>query len=351
MYKKIATAAVAATALLSAPAAKSQANLTAQTAGPGTVVHLAPTALAEYAGARGVANIQLKDGQTTTDYLLATAEGKSDIAAGPFILPFLLGLGAGPYANIGKEEGAELAANVRLLYPYTLGVFYLHAYDAKGISGWDDLAGRKVLNGPPTGGATANSRNLIRVFSGLKPDTDYESVTVNWGQAAATVVDGTADAALIPEFFPSGRITQASAAGAMTAYSMPKDIFESEAAQKLLNKPGSTSYEISVSEVQAGLGDSWTVLSEDDTFRGMAVVGGDMVNASMDDELAYQLVKAHIENLDDIKAKAPFAAYANFGVLDVEVAGLCGANPLKFHSGAVRAWEEAGFNVPDCAKP
>ena len=351
MYKKIMIVALATAYIISSPAAYAQVNLTAETAGPGTVVHLAPTALVEYAAERGVANIQLKDGQTTTDYLLAVAEGKTDIASGPFILPFLLSRGAGPYANIGKETGAELGANLRLLYPYTLGVFYLHAYDSKGISGWDDLAGRKILNGPPTGGATANSRNLIRVFSGLKPDTDYESVTVNWGQAAATVVDGTADAALIPELFPSGRITQESAAGAMTAYSMPKDIFESEAAKKLLTKPGSTAYEIPVAEVQAGLGDNWTVLSEDDTFRGMAVVGGDMVNASMSEELAYELAKTHIENLDEIKAKAPFTAYANFGNLDASVSGLCGPNPIKYHTGAVRAWEEAGYTVPDCAKP
>ncbi len=351
MQKKIATLALAVAAALSTSGAYSQVNLTAETAGPGTVVHLAPTSLVEYAAERGIANIQLKDGQTTTNYLLAMAEGKTDIASGPFILPFLLSRGAGPYANIGSEQGGELAANVRLLYPYTLGVFYLHAYDSKGISGWDDLAGRKILNGPPTGGATANSRNLIRIFAGLQPDTDYESVTVNWGQAAATVVDGTADAALIPELFPSGRITQESAAGAMTAYSMPADIFESEDARKLLNKPGSSAFEIPVSEVEAGLGDTWTVISEDDTFRGMAVVGGDMVNASMDDELAYQLAKAHIENIADIEAKAPFASYANFGVLDPSVAGLCGANQVKFHAGAVRAWEEAGYTVPDCSKP
>lgn len=351
MYRGIAAAAVSALVTLTSQTAGAQANLTAETAGPGTVVHLAPSALVEYAGARGIANIQLKDGQTTTNYLLATAEGKTDIASGPFILPFLMSRGAGPYASLGKEKGAELAGNLRLLYPYTLGVFYLHAYDAKGISGWDDLKGRKVLNGPPSGAATNNSRNLLRVFAGLKPDADYESVTVNWGQAASAVVDGTAEAALVPELFPSGRITQESAAGAMTAYSMPREIFESEAAQKMLNKPGSTAYEIPVAEVQAGLGENWTVASEDDIFRGMAVVGGDMVNAAMDEELAYQLTKAHIENIDEIKAKAPFAEHANFGVLDQKVAGLCDANPLTFHPGAVRAWEEAGHTVPDCAKP
>ena len=351
MKNKILSAATAAVTMLSATAAMSQANLTAETAGPGQVIHLAPTALVEYAAERGIANIQLKDGQTTTNYLLAVAEGKTDIASGPFILPFLLSHGAGPYSNVGKETGAELADNLRLLYPYTIGVFYLYAYDAKGISGWDDLAGRKILNGPPSGAATVNSRNLLRLFSGLDPETGYESVTVNWGQASATVVDGTVDAALIPELFPSGRITQAGAAGAMTAFSMPKDIFESEQAQNMLVKPGSVAFEISVDEVKSGLGDGWTVVSEDNTFRGMGVVGGDMVNASMDAELAYQLTKAHIENVDNIKAKAPIALYANFGVLDQQVSGLCGPNPLKLHEGSVRAWEEAGFTVPDCAKP
>ena len=137
----------------------------------------------------------------------------------------------------------------------------------------------------------------------------------------------------------------------MTMYSLPKDIFESEAGQKLLNKPGSVAYTIPVAEASAGLGAGWTVQSEDETFRGMAVTGGDMVNKSMDEELAYQLTKAHVENIDNIKALAPFMATLNFGVLDQKVAGLCGPNPVKFHPGAVRAWEEAGHTIPDCAKP
>jgi hypothetical protein len=30
---------------------------------------------------------------------------------------------------------------------------------------------------------------------------------------------------------------------------------------------------------------------------------------------------------------------------------MCGPSPVKYHPGAVRAWEEAGYTVPDCAKP
>ncbi|MEC7208666.1 MAG: TAXI family TRAP transporter solute-binding subunit, partial [Pseudomonadota bacterium] len=328
-----------------------EVNLTANTAGAGTTVALTATALVEYAADRNIANIQLKDGQTGTNYIKALAEGKIDLANGPFILPFLLSKGAGPYAKVGKEKGAELGSNIQLLYPYTLSVFTLYAYNAKGISGWDDLKGRKVLNGPPRGAATSNSRALGQLFGGVKHDQDYESVTVNWNQASAAFIDGTADVALIPVQFPGPRETRNVAAGAVTMWSMPKQKFESAQAQKLLNKPGSVAYLASLSDVRKALGEGWTVVSEDDTFRGMAVTGGDFVNKSMDSELAYQLTKAHIDNLEAIKGLAPFMSTLNFGVVDVKVAGLCGPNPVKFHPGAVRAWEEAGYEIADCAKP
>ena len=348
---KIFNAAVFAVTALSATATMAQENLTSNTAGAGTAVGLTATALVEYATDRGIANIQLKDGQTGTNYIQALAEGKIDIANGPFILPFLLTRAAGPYASLGKEKGAELGPNIQLLYPYTLSIFSMYAYDAKGVEGWGDLKGRKILNGPPRGAATTNSRALIQLFGGAKVEADYESVTVNWNQAASAMIDGTADVAVIPLAFPGPRVTRAGAAGAMTVYSLPKDVFESEAAQKLLNKPGSVAYMIPAADAKAGLGDGWTIKTEDNMFRGMAVTGGDMVNKSMKEETAYQLTKAHIENLDSHKKLAPFMETLNFGVLDPKVAGLCGPNPVKFHPGAVRAWEEAGHTVPDCAKP
>ncbi len=343
--------AIALTATLAASASIAQVNLTSNTAGAGTTVGLTATALVEYASDRGIANIQLKDGQTGTNYIQALAEGKIDIANGPFILPFLLNRAAGPYKSLGKEKGAELGPNIQLLYPYTLSIFSMYAYDAKGIEGWGDLKGKKVLNGPPRGAATTNSRGLIQLFGGAKADSDYESVTVNWNQVTATVIDGTADVAVIPVMLPGPRVTRAGAAGAMTMYSMPKDVFESEGAQKFLNKPGSVAYSIPAAEAKAALGDGWSINTEDDMYRGMAVVGGDMVNRSMDEEVAFQLTKAHIENLDSHKKLAPFMASLNFGVLDPKVTGLCGPNPVKFHTGAVRAWEAAGHTVPDCAKP
>ena len=108
-------------------------------------------------------------------------------------------------------------------------------------------------------------------------------------------------------------------------------------------------FELSMSQMDLGPG--VTVKSEDGTFRGLATIGGDIVNKDMSFELAKGLTKAHIDTLDRLRAKAPFAKHAGYGIVDAVKSGMCGPNPLKYHAGAVAAWEEAGYKIDDCAKP
>ena len=160
-------------AMLTTPVLAQTVNLTAETASPGGATHLSASHMAEIAGTTGIANIQLADGQTLTNSLQNVAEGKTDIASTPHILPFLMNRGVGPYGELGAEKGAELASNIRAVYPFTLGVFFLSAYDAKGITGWDGLEGKKIFNGPPRGGALTNARAMIQIAAGLKDGEGY----------------------------------------------------------------------------------------------------------------------------------------------------------------------------------
>ena len=173
---------------------------------------------------------------------------------------------------------------------------------------------------------------------------------VNWGQAVKTITDGSADAVVLPILFPDSRITQAVASGNMTVWSVPKDKWDTEPFQKYLRAPGSAPFTLPVADATLGEG-GVTLISDDDTFRGLATIGGDIVSKDMSFDLAKALTKAHIDTLDQLKAKAPFARYAGYGVVDVVKSGMCGLNPLKYHEGAVAAWEEAGFTIDDCAKP
>ena len=67
-------------------------------------------------------------------------------------------------------------------------------------------------------------------------------------------------------------------------------------------------------------------------------------------ELAKAITATHIATLDQLKAKSPFAPNIGLAQMDPKLAGLCGASNLKYHEGAIAAWEEAGYTVPDCVK-
>ncbi|KNG95115.1 TAXI family TRAP transporter solute-binding subunit [Pseudaestuariivita atlantica] len=343
-------AGLAVAAVLCAGGAAAQANLTAETAAATGVPGNTVLALGEFAAAAGVADIQVATGQTLTNSLQNTAEGKTDVTASPFILPFLLQRGAGPYAKLGPEAGAELADRLAVLYTYRFGVFTLSAYDSSRVKGWDDLAGATVYNGPPRGAALTNARGVAKIATGLDDGDGYSGVQVNWDQGVKTMTDGTADAFILPSSFPDGRHTRAVAAGRMTMWSYPRAIFESEAAQKYMKAPGSGRVEMPLADAVQPEG--VTVVSEDDTFRGIATVGGEIVRKDMDEDLAYRLTKAVLDNLEGVRARAPFMRNIGLGeIADTSATGMCGPMPLKYHPGAIRAWEEAGYTVPDCARP
>ncbi len=349
MSKIVSVAAFAAVASLFANATHAQVNLTGETGSVGSIPYLALTHLGEVASTKGVANIQVATAQTLTNTLQNVAEGKTDVGSAPFILAFLMAKGRGPYSALGPENGAKLAAQVRVLYPYVLATTALYAYDSTGLKGWKDLKGRTVLNGPPRGAALSNARAVIQLITGYKEGKDYKGLQVTWGQVVKTITDGSAQAFVLPIIFPDSRMTPALASGSMTIWSVPKKVFESKPFQRYLRAPGNGPLvrPRSVVEFSSGV----KLVSEDDNFRGLAAIGGDVVNASMDAKVAKALTAAHISTLKQLKAKAPAAANAGFAILTQAETGMCGANPLKYHPGAVAAWEEAGYKVPACAKP
>ncbi|WP_299655929.1 TAXI family TRAP transporter solute-binding subunit [uncultured Tateyamaria sp.] len=338
-----------ATALCMAASAQAQSILTAETAAPNTTPGISIIALSEAAAKEGVADIQVTSGQTLTNSVQNVAEGKTDIAAAPFILPFFLSRGVGPYASVGAEKGAELAGNLAVLYTYRISVQGLYAYDSSNIAGWSGVEGKTIYNGPPRGAALSNARLLIKTSTGLEEGSGYTGIQVNWGQAVKTIQDGSADAFVLPMSFPDPRVSAALASGNMTIFSMAKDVFEGDAFQKVAGIPGTVRFSMPVADM--GYGDGVTIASEDGTFRGPGTVGADIVNASMDFDTAKALTAAFIANIEGIyHAKAPFMSVSWHGETDIAVTDMCGPNPLKYHPGAVAAWEEAGYALPDCAK-
>lgn len=228
-------------------------------------------------------------------------------------------------------------------------MFGLSSYESRNFGGWDAIEGATIYNGPPRGAALNKARAMARLASGLDEGKGYNGIQVNWGQSIATITDGSADAHILPMNFPDARTSQAAASGGMVVHSFPKAVFESEPGGKYGKAPGSAAVMQPIEDEL--FGPNIRVVSEDGMFRGYADIGGDVVNLSMDEELAYGLTKTFLDGLDMIKTRTPAMPLSWLGEVDTAITGMCGPNPLKYHPGAVRAWEEAGYTLPDCAKP
>ena len=332
-----------------ASATNAAENLSAESAGAGGVTHTVTSHFAQILSEAGVAELQVQSGATLTNTLQNVANGTTDVGITPLILPFLLKNGRGPYAKTGKEEGSKQMDNIRALFPYNLGAFHLFAYESTGLKSWD-LAGKVVYNGPPRGGALTNARQVISVVTGLKDGEGYTGLQVNWGQMSKTITDNSAEANVLPFTIPSDIMIGALSAGNINLISVPKDIYEGEAFQKLTKGPGSAPIVVPIDEM--GYTGGVNIISEDGYWRGMVTTGAQVVNKDMSFDLAKAMTATHIANIDKLIANTAYAK--NLGLNTAGSAGdsgFCGAVGMKYHPGAVAAWEEAGVKIPDCAKP
>lgn len=351
MIKK--TLLATAVALIPAAAA-AQATLTVETTTPGSTPHYIDTTLAAVLDSAGVATMQITEGATLTNSVQAVAEGRLDMAPAPLILPFLLSKGIGPYSGVGPEKGAELAENIRALFFNAGSAQIFGYYNSNPVEDIRNLEGLRIWNGPPRGAALTSGRAMIQLLSGLKDGEGYEGIQNEWPDTVSTITGGGADAWTIPEGLPSGREITIAAAGGITLHDVPSDLLASELGQQIVAAPGHAPYSVPVEVYRKAYeGNDITIVTDDDTFDSFATAFGQIVPATMDEELAYNITKAYLEGEERFMTSSPRGPHSklSFGDIDGKSQGACGAVQIKMHSGAIRAFEEAGHTVADCLKP
>ena len=94
-------------------------------------------------------------------------------------------------------------------------------------------------------------------------------------------------------------------------------------------------------------------MTDDDTFDTFALAFAQIVPATMDEDLAYEITKSYLAGQERFLTGSPRGPYLflSFGDIDGTSQGVCGAVTMKLHPGAIRAYEEAGHTIADCAKP
>lgn len=328
-------------ALVLGSGAVAQETLSSATADVGSSPHTVMTSIATVAEKAGLANVQVQEGQALTRVQLAVAKGELDMGTIPQITVFLMSKSLAMFKDLGAEQGAELAGNLKAITGFQAGVYNPIVFSDSGIDSWDDLKGKRVFVGAPTGGAAPQVQQMIKIITGMSPGEDFEAIKLDWGAGVQGMLDGKIDVLIRPGVSPAPFMDRLTSAGTVRILGVPQEVYDSEGFTKFSRAPGTVKASIDASLYDA---DKVEVLNSGNSLGiGLALVA----NAGLDEGLVYELTKAHIANLDALNASTVWAPSME---LSQAIYGLSPAVGLKMHAGAIKAWEEAGVTIPDHLK-
>ena len=317
--KRLACAAVAALAI--APAAHAM-ELSIATGGTGGVYfpygggvaeiinrHVEGfTASAEVTGA-GVENMNLL-ATFETDIGLVLA----DTAAASFE-------GTGPFEGVPFPEARTMLA----IYPNAVQIVTLAD---SGITSLEDLRGQRVSVGAPGSGTEVSAQTLLAA-NGITYD-DFEPQRLNFNETADALRDGDIAAGFWSVGPPTSSIMNLAASRAISVVALSED----EIAAAIEMEPTFAPYTLP--------GGSYDGVSED--VLTISTPNALIVHAEMDEDLAYNIVRAVFENVDELIAIHPAAN-------DTTVEFTLTSSPLPLHPGTIRYLEEIGADIPDRLRP
>lgn len=326
---------------LTGVASSAQGVINGETLNEGSSSHATLSAISAAMEQSGQGVIQIQSGQTLTKSLLNIALGRTSIGTIPTAAYMLLGRGAGPYKDLGDQAPA-MAGNVQALIGFQPGLFVPIVFQDSDIHSLDDLKGKKVFTGPPSGSAAVNTRTMIEAATGYKAGVDYEEVLLDWAAAQQAMLDRKFDVFMIPAAEPDALVQQLASAGGIRIIGVSEDVYTTDSWKTQVEITGTTEGLHGTNAYDSGV--TYVNADADGNLHLMAFTFGIMVNQSMPEDQAYGITKAILDEMDRIEATAAFMP--NLRLREYFV-GLAETPGLKLHPGAVRAYDEAGVEVPE----
>lgn len=311
--------------------------LSAQGGSAGGSSHVPLVAFGKSASDAGVAEIQVTDGNTLTKTLLGISTGKVNMGIVPVAAAGLLKAGKGPYKKLDEAKRMALKSKLRGIFGFNAGYYTFVTFADSGIEKWEDIKGKKVLVGPPSGAASNNSIAMIEAATGYKAGEDYIAVKMGWGAVQQEFTDRKVDVLMRPGPWPNALLTQLQASGEIRILGLPEKVMSSPVAKR----PGFGALQVATSDI--GEGKYSFAHNDGDQINLIAYKMMLLVSEDMDDELVYGMTKAFFEDYDEAMKSA--AWMPGLGINKV-ITGLDAAD-MKLHPGAVKYYKEAGIELPD----
>jgi TRAP transporter TAXI family solute receptor len=227
------------------------------------------------------------------------------------------------YTGTDNFEDRQIK-NIRALasvYPNAVQLVTLAESDIQSIA---DLAGKRVSVGAPGSGTELNVRALLE-SNGISY-SDFEPQRLNFNETADAIRDGDIDAGFWSVGPPTSSILNLAATRDIRLISLSGEEVANAQNEVAVFAPF---------ELAAGMYDGMN-----ETVQTIGIPNVLVVNADMDEELAYKLTRLLFENTDELIAVHPAAN-------DTTVKFTMDSTPVPLHPGALRYFEEVGAVIPD----
>ncbi|AVI61268.1 TAXI family TRAP transporter solute-binding subunit [Halomonas sp. GFAJ-1] len=269
-------------------------------------------------------NNHIEGAQATAEVTGASVENMGLIMRGDADLALVLADTAyQAYTGTGDFESRQIE-NTRALasvYPNAVQLVTLADSDIHSIA---DLAGKRVSVGAPGSGTELNARAVLEA-NGVSY-SDFTPQRLNFNETADAIRDGDIDAGFWSVGPPTSSILNLAATRDIRLIGLSDEEIANAQEAEAVFAP----YELAA-DMYDGM---------DEAVQTIGIPNVLVVNADMDEELAYQLTQLLFENTDELIAVHPAAN-------DTTVEFTMNSTPVPLHPGAIRYFEEVGADIPD----
>ena len=222
--------------------------------------------------------------------------------------------------GVAGAEDFEEPIPAQVLAQLYLSPIQVVALEGSGIETIEDLAGRTVSVGAPNS-ATEVSAERILTLAGVDPEAGIGREQLGVDESVDAIRDGTIDAFFWGGGVPTGAISDLASTDRIRL--LPTGQYVNRIRQEY-----SEVYTESI--IPAGAYEGF-----DEEVETIAVPNFLLANASLDEELAYQVTRVLFEQQEELAQAHPEAE-------NLEIHSAQQVPPLELHPGAQRYYEEAG---------
>ncbi len=215
-----------------------------------------------------------------------------------------------------------------------IGAMYPNAWQfvtvaETGIRRIADIQGKRVSTGSPGSGTAVMTRAILKTL-GYEPGKAFKEFRLSFAEQVSALKDGTIDVGAWSVGLGPGSLIDLATTRKMVLVCMTPEEQKKVSAAHAYYKP----FTIPAGTYNGQTEDCLTVGTPNVLF----------VKADADPELVYQLTKALFEHTEDLAKIHPAAK-------TISPDYVLQATLIPLHPGAIRYFEEAGYQVPDSLRP